>query len=434
MSTIFFDTVNNCIYVLMAYLFAGAFLNNKTKDNSKIAIFIILWMLCNNIAINLLAGKMEIKVIATLVTNCLFLMLFYKASIIHFVAVVLSFFGLGVGSELIVTLILEWIIGTNDMGTIQRTFYYFIGGSISQLIIFIVIIILRRITRKDNYGVLKTGEWVIITVLPFLTICIGLGIFYAFNREINEVQMTVLSAVVLGILVINLSQYFLVRNLAHKEASIRVTRIITERAKNTNKLYDQLAEERELQRARNHDTIKLLTTAVNMAHESGCKELYDFLSENLEITENSSDVFDCGNPVINALINTKYNEARHKDIPVNYSLDDLSKVNLSNADLISVISNMLDNAIEASEKCEKSARYIRFTTLTDDKTLFIGCENTYEGSVVMSDKGIQSNKREDGHGYGLLNIKETAHKNHGQCLIDYDKSTFKVAVTIPFRE
>ena len=268
-------------------------------------------------------------------------------------------------------------------------------------------------------------------VLPLMTIGIVIGIFNAFNNDINELQINVLNLMVLGILLINVCQYYLVRDLARKESLLRESQVISERARSTNQLYDQLAKDREIHKAKEHDTIKLLSTAASMAQDAGNDRLYQFLSEHLDVTESSMDVFDCGNAVINALINTKYNEARRNDIPLNYALSDLSQINLPDVDVVSIIANILDNAIEASIKSDVHKRHIRFKASVNDGLFNVACENYYSGKILSDEKGIKSDKKSEGHGYGLLNIKAIAQKYNGDCSIDTDNNLFRISVIIP---
>lgn len=431
MSSIIYDIINNSMYVLMAYLFSGVFLKKSLSNNMNRILLFLLWIVLDNILVNILAGYPGIKIAVTLVLNCLFAFILFESSIIRLITTQIAFMGLGAVSELVVLLSLEMTVGTNNLKTIQNTALYFIGGIFSQIIIFTVIIILSRVTKNDDFGFLRTGEWLQIMVLPLMTIGIVIGIFNAFNNDINELQINVLNLMVLGILLINVCQYYLVRDLARKESLLRDSQVISERARSTNQLYDQLAKDREIHKAKEHDTIKLLSTAASMAQDAGNDRLYQFLSENLDVTESSMDVFDCGNAVINALINTKYNEARRNDIPLNYALSDLSQINLPDVDVVSIIANILDNAIEASIKSDVHKRHIRFKASVNDGLFNVACENYYSGKILSDEKGIKSDKKSEGHGYGLLNIKAIAQKYNGDCSIDTDNNLFRISVIIP---
>ena len=54
--------------------------------------------------------------------------------------------------------------------------------------------------------------------------------------------------------------------------------------------------------------------------------------------------------MIDTLLSQKYNEAQKNPIPVLFSLCDLSECPISSRDLLVLLGNLVDNAIEASEK------------------------------------------------------------------------------------
>lgn len=62
------------------------------------------------------------------------------------------------------------------------------------------------------------------------------------------------------------------------------------------------------------------------------------------------------NPIIDAILNQKGYAAREQDIDLHFEINDLSEVAIPSVDLTVVMSNLLDNAIEACEKLEKQQR------------------------------------------------------------------------------
>lgn len=59
------------------------------------------------------------------------------------------------------------------------------------------------------------------------------------------------------------------------------------------------------------------------------------------------------NPIIDAIFNQKGYAAKEQDIDLHFEINDLSEMSIPSVDLTVVMSNLLDNAIEACEKLEK---------------------------------------------------------------------------------
>ena len=133
---------------------------------------------------------------------------------------------------------------------------------------------------------------------------------------------------------------------------------------------------------------------------------------------------------MNAILNSKYQEAREKGIVFVVKINDLSNLRIEDEDIVLILSNLLNNAIEASEQCEKPVIKMKF--VKDEHQIIISVANTYSREPVIEGNRYITTKTEeaDRHGIGLENIKETVEKYDGSCVIRHDDKNFKVAILI----
>lgn len=105
---------------------------------------------------------------------------------------------------------------------------------------------------------------------------------------------------------------------------------------------------------------------------------------------------------------------------------------ISNKDLCTIISNMLNNAREATEKLEQEKRYISLDIFPAEGGYRITCMNPYE----ITGRHLKTTKRDrDMHGLGLKIIKSIAEKNHGVMeVIPNKKKWFEITCFIPVPE
>lgn len=125
------------------------------------------------------------------------------------------------------------------------------------------------------------------------------------------------------------------------------------------------------------------------------------------------------NPAVYSLLTSKYHKAEELGIKMDFEvLLDLQTLNIKTYDLTRMLGILLDNAIEASSKCDEKNIYI--TIRKDNKAsrhLFI-IENTYSNKDVNTDrifeKGYTSKTEDDGknHGLGLWEVREILKKNN----------------------
>ena len=118
------------------------------------------------------------------------------------------------------------------------------------------------------------------------------------------------------------------------------------------------------------------------------------------------------NPIIDAILNQKYAQACELGIQIDFAITDLAGFPLSNKETAVVLSNLLDNAIEAC-KTQKGARLIRVKIQCSAEKTVLSVMNTIDKAPVM-ENGLPVTTKADPlmHGYGLQNILSILAK-HG---------------------
>lgn len=108
--------------------------------------------------------------------------------------------------------------------------------------------------------------------------------------------------------------------------------------------------------------------------------------------------------VVNVVLNQKYQSALEKNITMILSVNDLSGLTMGEEDLVTLLVNLLDNAVEACEKLEER-RIIRFKMVLEDGELILSVSNPVAEPVIIDGKKIATTKKDGrNHGIGLLNV------------------------------
>ena len=90
-------------------------------------------------------------------------------------------------------------------------------------------------------------------------------------------------------------------------------------------------------------------------------------------------------------------------------------------DLNSMLSNLLDNAVEAAK--DSDGAFIRFTTRKEKNFVILSVVNsTYAVPKSQGEKLITTKKDKAIHGYGLKSIEKSAKKYAGICDWNYNES------------
>lgn len=119
--------------------------------------------------------------------------------------------------------------------------------------------------------------------------------------------------------------------------------------------------------------------------------------------------------VADVLLNQKYIMATQKQIKFRVQLDDLSHFPLSDDALVVVLSNLIDNAIEACEKiCDPHSRYILIKAQVSNDESILYVENSVAVPVKIVDGYIATTKDNAfQHGYGIQNVLSIIKSHNG---------------------
>lgn len=166
----------------------------------------------------------------------------------------------------------------------------------------------------------------------------------------------------------------------------------------------------------------------------GLKDYYNDLMKDCRKSNNLSILNPelLQNPAVYSLITSKYHKA--DDIGISMEIEvfsDLANVNMKTYELTRVLGILLDNAIEASNKCND----VKKINLTIRKELklnrqLITISNTYTNKDVNTDKifekGYSSKNDSDGksHGLGLWEVRKVLSKNNNLNLFTTKSSEF----------
>lgn len=172
----------------------------------------------------------------------------------------------------------------------------------------------------------------------------------------------------------------------------------------------------------------------------GLKDYYSSLMEDCKKVNNLAVLNPelINNPAVYSLLTSKYHKAEELNIKMNFEVFlDLTTLNIKTYDLSRILGILLDNAIEASNKCEE--KIINITIRKDNKAnrqLFV-IENTYSNKNVDTDrifeKGYTSKVEEDNksHGLGLWEVRKILNKNNNLNLFtSKDNKFFKQQLEI----
>lgn len=161
-------------------------------------------------------------------------------------------------------------------------------------------------------------------------------------------------------------------------------------------------------------------------------QIKKYLSQLTNEVSSKKPVEYTGNRELDAVIAPFVLEAESKNIKVQFKGRVSDNVAIDMFDMCTIISNLLNNAIEACEKIQEDKRIIEFEIAGYNSQIFISVRNSYDMESIINQKQKFITTKEDkqNHGIGLENVRRTVKKYDGDMRISQENERFIVTINI----
>jgi len=206
--------------------------------------------------------------------------------------------------------------------------------------------------------------------------------------------------------------------------------IMSMRAENLMKNYEQLNQHLNEVNILKHGIKNHLTALHILLKDNRQDEAKAYLEKYTYEVDNIVQTAYHENYLVNAAVHDMLCRAKESGIQVILDLK-ASPGNIAEPDLISLLTNIADNALEACAKLpQERKRFIHLTITRRNPYLTITCENSKSGEILKINSEICSDKKEHGHGYGLKTIERIVNSYDGIMDIIYDEDTFTISLAV----
>ena len=177
---------------------------------------------------------------------------------------------------------------------------------------------------------------------------------------------------------------------------------------------------------RNHiQTMKAYAAAQDW---DAIRHYLDLLDEDLTTVDT---VIKTGNPMTDAILNSKISLAKARGIRVTADAHIPVKLKSSEIDLCCIIGNLFDNAIEASMQLPEEKRHIRVYMDMKNTQLYISFTNFTAGKKLPKEGTLFRSTKGAGHGFGLVRIDAIVERLEGYISRNSEDGAFTTEILLP---
>lgn len=137
----------------------------------------------------------------------------------------------------------------------------------------------------------------------------------------------------------------------------------------------------------------------------------------------------CENELVNLLLSSFSAKAERLGIPLTLEAAVPTALSLSDTELCALLSNGLENALNAVEKLKVNHRWVEFYCGVRAGKLLIEIKNPYAGELSFQDGLPQT--AQPSHGHGCRSISTIAQAHRGLCEFKGENGVFTLRVALP---
>jgi sensor histidine kinase regulating citrate/malate metabolism len=161
-------------------------------------------------------------------------------------------------------------------------------------------------------------------------------------------------------------------------------------------------------------------------------EALSMIDDMLDKGMNSKNmIINCGNDLIDSLINYKYGIAQKYKIEFQTEILVPEKLAVDYGDLAIILGDLIDNAIEAAKEC-KEERKIEISMGVKKEELVIVIRNTCAKEPLTDKQGnfMTTKKNAEEHGIGLYSVKKVVKKYEGNTSFQVKDGWFEAIIVV----
>lgn len=306
------------------------------------------------------------------------------------------------------------------------------GNSILRLIFFCLIAVLFwHFIRPFYYKIKK--HW---HVYSLVTIALFVNFLYYFLTKDVEQALTENYFPILLLIIMEMFLYigiFVSFKVISNEYALREQKIKLEAQwsmlESEISSYDKFIQSAKQSRhdLRHHNSLVLEYLA--SGDIKGAEEYLKFQIDDL--SRSALETY-CENPIANAVFHLYTRKTRSLGISYGVQADIPKELPLSNTEIGSLLSNILENAVHACENQKTNHKFIRFLAERNSYTLKIELQNSVFCETVF-DKNSMPVSQKEGGGTGTLSVYATVKRHGGMVSFSQDKNVFITRIVLPLK-
>lgn len=309
-------------------------------------------------------------------------------------------------------------------------------STISFIVQMIMLIFLSFCERKDYYRRFRKNlsllsNSILTLILIMLIFLSGLAASLSVSTEHLNIKMLYIQVFTVVLVVLSLITIIvlLINSISQKHYE-QTSELLEEKMRSQLKYYIMLDEKDTEMKKFRHDFRKHMMCVISMLEEESFSDAENYIRSLTNKFNETVPLYKTGNYIADSILSDKTQECKDKGIIFKFT-GVIPEKNLNPLELCTILSNSMDNAIEACVKVSGVPTQIRMTSDFKNNYWYMKIANTSDSDIEIKNNNVLTTKNDSSnHGFGLQNIKDVVNKHKGEFKIAQIDGEFTLELTM----
>lgn len=407
---IFFEMIN----LRILYMTNNLFIKEDFIYNKKLEICLFILYYVFNVIMHIYFKSPIISISFNLIF--LFIItLAYKININQKILLTLTILTIFLSTEILISLLTQRF----EINIFRSDYNQSLGLCIMTITYYLIFKFLQRFEEVIINLKLDLKTYFYIMIIPFISV-----IFLVYSLSISDVPKLFYIISILFILSINIFIFYFYSILIKYINTYNENKFLNEKEKVYNNQINIMSKSLNIIKEVKHDFKNHLICIRNLIGNNELEESKKYIDDKFKLIFDDEIYINTNNIAIDSILNFKFHEAKKYNIDTKYDIFIPSVLNIKSFDLITILGNLLDNAIEGNLKVNED-RFIDIKIKYDRGRLFITVQNRFDGVLKWEESKLTTTKKKtEFNNLGLNNVKRSLEKYNGTYEISINNNIF----------
>lgn len=365
---------------------------------------------------------------------CFLLSQCYQGAITHKLVVTFIYASIGVLIETMVSFIFPIINMHLHFNFTNETDVYLIGLVVSNILFFIIVwcmwsFLKEKLQRTLQETYLVNSYWdLLFFVLILITIIISYGISYSTIKQGMANGLFFFFLLEFLLVIFDIVIFVIFKEMEHLQQEKMQAALLKQQNEAQEAFYKESIQKNQQLKEIIHDEKNFLLGLIGLLQNQQINRAIVEMENKIDqLVGNITDY--TGIISLDTVLTAKVEQAAQAGIALRPAIALYGEIYIEFLDLVVLLGNALDNAIEATKQVMKEEKVIHVTMKLQDDFLLLEVRNPVCKKVKIQNNWIITSKQDSYlHGLGLSNMKRVTNKYNGTMLLNCSETVFELKI------